>query len=68
MPDFHKLQWTDEDFTKAAKDWGRQFLLMPVLQAETTLKYMTGMAGVRYKVALPTIEGRGQFAPYRHDR
>ena len=66
--DFHKLQWTDEDFTKAAKDWGRQFLLMPVIQAETTLKYMTGMAGVRYKVALPTIEGRGQFAPYRHDR
>lgn len=69
MPnELHLLQWTDEDFTKAAKQWGTQFLLMPVIGANETLQYMTGMAGVRYKVALPTIEGSGQFAPYRRDR
>lgn len=66
--DLHLLKWTDEDFTKAAKDWSRQFLLMPVIGANETLQYMTGLAGIRYKVALPTIEGSGQFAPYRRDR
>ena len=66
--ELHLLKWTDEDFTKAAKDWGKQFLLMPIIGANETLKYMTGLAGIRYKVALPTIEGSGQFAPYRRDR
>lgn len=62
------LQWNDEDFSKAAKQWGPQFLMMPIIGAEKTLKYMRGLPGIRYKYALPTIEGRAQFAPYRSDR
>ena len=69
MPDIlHSLKWTDEDFSTAAKQWGPQFLLMPIIGAEKTLKYMHGLPGIRYKYALPSIEGRAQFAPYRSDR
>ena len=69
MPDnLHTLQWTDEDYAKAAKQWGRQFLLMPIIGAAKTLQYMTPVPGIRYKLALPTIEGKGQYAPYKADR
>ena len=68
MATLHTLQWSDEEYAKAAKQWGRQFLLMPIIGAQETLKYMTPVAGVRYKMALPTYEGKAQFAPYRRDR
>ena len=68
MADFHKITFSDEDYGNAAKKWRREFLLMPLLSCQDTLKYMTGMPGVRYKVALPTAEANAQFAPYRYDR
>lgn len=66
--DVHTLTFSDEEYEKAAKKWQREFMLMPLFAAKDTLKYMTGMPGVRYKVALPTVEGQAQFAPYRSDR
>ena len=62
------LEWNDEDYSKAAKQWGSQFLMMPIIGAEKSLKYMRGLPGIRYKYALPSIEGHAQFAPYRSDR
>ena len=64
----HQLVFSDADYEKAAKQWGKEFLLMPLYSCMETLKYMTGMPGTRYKVALPTVEGNAQFAPYRSDR
>lgn len=64
----HKLQWNDEDYDKAAKQWGPQFLLMPIIGADKTLKFMSGIPGIRYKYALPAIYGKAQFAPFRADR
>ncbi len=66
--ELHNLVFSDEDYEKAAKKWQREFLLMPLFAAKDTLKYMTGMPGIRYKVALPTAEGNAEFAPYRADR
>lgn len=66
--DVHTLTFSDEEYEKAAKKWQREFMLMPLFAAKDTLRYMTGMPGVRYKVALPTVEGQAQFAPYRSDR
>ena len=68
MADNHQLVFSDADYEKAVKQWGKEFLLMPLYSCMETLKYMTGMPGTRYKVALPTVEGNAQFAPYRSDR
>ena len=68
MADNHQLVFSDADYEKAAKQWGKEFLLMPLYSCMETLKYMTGMPGTRYKVALPTVEGNAQFAPYRSNR
>ena len=69
MPtDLHTLQWSDEDYALAAKKWGSTFLMMPIIGASKTLQYMTPVPGVRYKMALPSIEGKGEFAPYKSDR
>ncbi len=43
-------------------------MLMPLFSCKDTLKYMTGLPGIRYKEALPTYEGHAEFAPYRSDR
>ena len=68
MADFHKITFSDEDYEKAAKQWPKQFLMMPLFSCADTLKYMTGMPGQRYKNSLATVEGEAQLAPYRHDR
>ena len=57
MADFHKITFSDEDYEKAAKQWPKQFLMMPLFSCADTLKYMTGMPGQRYKNSLATVEG-----------
>lgn len=58
------LSFSDEDYKKAAKKWSLPLLQIPLLEVNDILQYTTGMGGVRYKVALPTVEGSAQFAPY----
>jgi hypothetical protein len=41
---------------------------MPLFACEEALKYMQGMPGVTTPTKLPSVEGAGQFAPYRRDR
>ena len=59
-----KIIFSDEDYKKAAKNWKLPLLQMPLLAIQDILQYMSGMGNVRYKVALPTIEGHAQFGPY----
>ncbi len=69
MPDLlHSIQITDPDYEKAAIQWKNDFLLMPLFACEDALKYMQGMPGVTAPTKLPSVEGAGQFAPYRRDR
>lgn len=68
MGNIHQISFSDEDYKKAAEKWKRELLLMPLLACKDTLKYMTGMPGVRNALHLGTAEGQAQFAPYRSDR
>lgn len=69
MPtNFHQIQISDSDFEKAAVEWRMQFLKMPLYACEDVLKYMTGIAGITTPFKLPSVEGSGEFAPFRHDR
>lgn len=64
----HTISFSDEDYKKAAEKWKRELLLMPLMACGDTLKFMTGMPGVRGVLHLGTAEANAQFAPYRSDR
>lgn len=64
----HTITFSDEDYKKAAEKWKRELLLMPLFACQDTLKFMTGMPGVRGALHLGTAESNAQFAPYRSDR
>ena len=64
----HTISFSDEDYKKAAEKWKRELLLMPLMACGDTLKFMTGMPGVRNALHLGTAETNAQFAPYRSDR
>lgn len=67
MPN-HSISFSDDDYKKAAEKWKRELLLMPLMSCGETLKFMTGMPGVRNALHLGTAEAKAQFAPYRADR
>ena len=64
----HTISFSDEEYKKAAEKWKRELLLMPLFSCQDTLKYMTGMPGVRNALHLGSAESNAQFAPYRSDR
>lgn len=64
----HTITFSDEEYKKAAEKWKRELLLMPLFSCQDTLKYMTGMPGVRNALHLGTAESNAQLAPYRSDR
>lgn len=64
----HTITFSDDDYRKAAEKWKRELLLMPLMACGDTLKFMTGMPGVRNALHLGTAESKAQFAPYRSDR
>ncbi len=66
--EIHTIQFSDQDYMKAAEKWEKQLLLMPLFAAQDTLKYMKGVPGVRNAVHLGTAESSAQFAPYKARR
>lgn len=68
IPAGQTLVFSDEDYKKAAKVWTKEFLQIPMLSIKEILKYFTGMGGVRYEVALPTVSSSAQFGPYNPNR
>ena len=68
MADKHQIEFSDADYKKAAEKWQKQLLLMPIVSCGETLKYMTGMPGVRTATHLGSYESNAQFAPYKASR
>ena len=64
----HTITFSDEEYKKAAEKWKRELLLMPLFSCQDTLKFMTGMPGVRNALHIGSAESSAQFAPYRSDR
>ena len=54
----------DEEYQRAAVRWRSDFLFLPVLECNDTLRYMTGMANCTAPSTLPTVDGHAQMAPF----
>lgn len=64
----HPIEFSDDDYKKAAEVWKKKLLLMPVVACGSTLKYMTGLPDCRTATHLGTAESSSQFAPYKASR
>ena len=65
---YHTINISDADFQKSAIKWQKELLLMPIFAMQNTLKYMTGIPGVRYSEKVGAYSSNPQFAPYKSDR
>lgn len=63
-----KLQFTLDDYQKAAIKWRKDLLMLPIIGIQDTLQYMTGRPGIRYKENVGSIYADAQFAPYKATR
>lgn len=63
-----KFTFTPEEFQQAAIKYRKELLMLPILGCNSTLQYMTGRPGVRYKESVGTMSGDAQFAPYKPSR
>lgn len=63
-----KLQFTLDDYQKAAIKWRSELLMLPIIGIQDSLQYMTARPGIRYKENVGTLTGDAQFAPYKPTR
>lgn len=63
-----KLKFTLQDYQTAAIKWRKELLMLPIIGADETLKFMTGRPGIRYKENVGFMSGSAQFAPYKPKR
>lgn len=63
-----KLNYTLEDFQKAAVTFRNVLLRLPIIGIQDTLQYMTPRPGVRYKEMVGASSANAQFAPYKKGR
>lgn len=63
-----KLQFTLEDFQKAAATFKKQLLRLPVLGINDTVQYMTPMPGVTYETIVGSSTVKAELAPYKAGR
>ena len=63
-----KLIFTLEDYQKAAIQYRKQLLMLPIIGIKDTLQFMTPRPGIRYKENVGDINAKAQFAPYKPTR
>ena len=63
-----KLQFTLDDFQKAAHQFRKELLMLPIIGINDTLRFMTPRPGIRYKESVGDMSGAAQFAPYKPSR
>lgn len=63
-----KLTFTLEEFQNAATKWRSDYLKLPIIGCQETLKYMTQRPGIRYKENVGALSGDAQFGPYKPSR
>ena len=63
-----KLQFTLQEYKDAARKWRSDFLRLPIIGFDETLKFMTGRRGIRDKESVGTLNASAQFAPYSPTR
>ena len=63
-----KLQYSLEEYRDAARKYRSDFLRLPIIGCDETLKFMTGRPGIRYKESVGSLTASAQFAPYSPTR
>lgn len=63
-----KFSFTLQEYKDAARKYRSDFLRLPIIGCEETLKFMTGRPGIRYKESVGTLTAGAQFAPYKPSR
>lgn len=66
--DIHTIEISLEEYQEAARIYRQPLLLLPLFAAQESLKFMTGVPGIRYSAAVGTAESNAQFAPYKASR
>ena len=64
----HNISFSDEEYQKAAEKWRQQLLLLPMLSCKDSLRFMTGIPGIRNKEHVGTAKSNAQFGPYKEDK
>lgn len=64
----HNISFSDEEYQKAAEKWRLQLLLLPMLSCKDSLRFMTGIPGIRNKEHVGTAKSNAQFGPYKADK
>ena len=62
--DLTKIEFTPEDYMKAAETYKEDLLMVPVLSCMETLKYMNPIPGVHGKLHVGSASAKAQFAPF----
>ena len=60
----HNISFSDEEYQKAAEKWRQQLLLLPMLSCKDSLRFMTGIPGIRNKEHVGTAKSNPQIGPY----
>lgn len=63
-----KFSFSLDEYKDAARKYRSDFLRLPIIGCEETLKFMTGRPGIRYKESVGTLNASAQFAPYSPSR
>ena len=63
-----RLSFTLEDYQKAAIIWRKPLLMLPIIGLQSSLQYMTGRPGIRFKENVGFLDADAQFAPYKATR
>ena len=64
----HNISFSDEEYQKAAEKWRQQLLILPMLSCKDSLRFMTGIPGIRNKEHVGTAKSNAQFGPYKADK
>lgn len=64
----HNISFSDEEYQKAAEKWRQQLLLLPMISCKDSLRFMTGIPGIRNKEHVGTAKSNAQFGPYKADK
>lgn len=64
----HNISFSDEEYQKTAEKWRQQLLLLPMLSCKDSLRFMTGIPGIRNKEHVGTAKSNAQFGPYKADK
>lgn len=59
---------TLSDYKKAATKWQKEFLEIPMREANDVLQYFRPVYGLRGDMMLPSVEASSEFGPYDPDR